>query len=139
MVDDVDAPTEAQQNALFHLYNRLMASGGLLLVSRQPLSRLATTTADLASRLRAVPVVEIAAPDDALLEAVLRKRFDDRQLGVEQQVIDYMVSRMDRSFAALEAAVQRLDELALSRKRAVTVPLAREVLAQTSGQFSLEL
>ena len=116
-----------------------MAGGGLLLVSRQPLSRLATTTADLASRLRAVPVVEIAAPDDALLEAVLRKRFDDRQLGVEQPVIDYMVSRMDRSFAALEAAVQRLDELALSRKRAVTVPLAREVLAQTSGQFSLEL
>ncbi len=52
VVDDVDAPTEAQQNALFHLYNRLMASGGLLLVSRQPLSRLATTTADLASRLR---------------------------------------------------------------------------------------
>lgn len=86
-----------------------------------------------------MPVVEIAAPDDALLEAVLRKRFDDRQLGVEQPVIDYMVSRMDRSFAALEAAVQRLDELALSRKRAVTVPLAREVLAQTSGQFSLEL
>ena len=139
VVDDVDAPTEAQQNALFHLYNRLMAGGWLLLVSRQPLSRLATTTADLASRLRAVPVVEIAAPDDALLEAVLRKRFDDRQLGVEQPVIDYMVSRMDRSFAALEAAVQRLDALALSRKRAVTVPLAREVLAQTSGQFNLEL
>ena len=86
-----------------------------------------------------MPVVEIAAPDDALLEAVLRKRFDDRQLGVEQPVIDYMVSRMDRSFAVLEAAVQRLDELALSRKRAVTVPLAREVLAQTRGQFNLEL
>ena len=138
VIDDVDAPTAAQQNALFHLYNRLMAGGGLLLVSHRPLSRLATTTADLASRLRAVPVAEIAPPDDALLEAVLRKRFDDRQLAVEQSVIDYLVSRMDRSFTALEAIVRRLDELALSRKRAVTVPLVREVLARTSSQISLK-
>lgn len=144
VVEDIEALTEPQQQALFHLYNRLVAGGSLLLVSRQPLSRLSVTTPDLQSRLRAVPVVEIDAPDDALLQAVLRKRFDDRQIGVEQAVIDYILSRMDRSFSALEAVVQHLDARALAEQRAVTVPLARDVLAaleaqRDDSQFALDL
>ena len=139
VVDDIEALTEAQQQALFHLYNRLIAGGSLLLVSREPLSRMVVSTPDLQSRLRAVPVAEIEAPDDALLEAVMRKRFDDRQIGVEQAVIDYILSRIDRSFSALEAVVQRLDARALAEKRAVTVPLAREVLADFDAQFALDV
>ncbi|MGB1147783.1 MAG: HdaA/DnaA family protein, partial [Alphaproteobacteria bacterium] len=68
-----------------------------------------------------------------------RKRFDDRQIGVEQAVIDYILSRIDRSFSALEAVVQRLDARALAEKRAVTVPLAREVLADFDAQFALDV
>ena len=139
VLDDVVALDAHQQAALFHLYNRLVSGGALLLVSEQPLSRMTVTTPDLASRLRAVPVVEISPPDDALLEAVLRKRFDDRQLGVEQAVIDYILSRIDRSFSAIEAIVVELDRRAFAQKRAVTVPLTREVLAVLNQQFSFDI
>ena len=88
--------------------------------------------------------LRLYAPDDALLQAVLRKRFDDRQIGVEQAVIDYILSRMDRSFSALEAVVQQLDARALAEQRAVTVPQARDVLAaleaqRDDSQFVLDL
>lgn len=139
VIDDIVSLTADQQDALFHLYNRMVAGGSLLLISEQPLSRMQVATPDLASRLRAVPVVEISPPDDVLLEAVLRKRFDDRQLGVEQPVIDYILSRVDRSFSALEAVVAELDRRAYAQKRPITVPLARDVLAVLNPQFSLEV
>ena len=139
VIDDIVSLTADQQDALFHLYNRMVAGGSLLLISEQPLSRMQVATPDLASRLRAVPVVEISPPDDVLLEAVLRKRFDDRQLGVEQPVIDYILSRVDRSFSALEALVAELDRRAYAQKRPITVPLARDVLAVLNPQFSLEV
>lgn len=139
VVDDIVSLTREQQDALFHLYNRLVTGGSVLLVSEQPLSRMSVATPDLASRLRAVPVVEISPPDDALLEAVLRKRFDDRQLGVEQPVIDYMLSRIDRSFSAVEAVVAELDRRAFAQKRPITIPLARNVLAALNPQFSLDV
>lgn len=139
VIDDIVSLTPEQQEALFHLYNRLVSGGSVLLVSEQPLSRMQVATPDLASRLRAVPVVEILPPDDGLLEAVLRKRFDDRQLGVEQPVVDYILSRVDRSFSALEAVVAELDRRAYAQQRPITIPLARKVLAALNPQYSFEV
>jgi chromosomal replication initiation ATPase DnaA len=74
-------------------------------------------------------VVEIAAPDDPLLAAVLVKHFADRQLRVEPGVIAFLLPRMERSFAAAARLAGELDRLALSRGGPITVPLARQLLA----------
>ena len=63
--------------------------------------------ADLASRLRALPVVALTAPDDALLRAVLVKLFADRQLAVDESLVTFLTTRIERSFAAARAAVAR--------------------------------
>jgi chromosomal replication initiation ATPase DnaA len=83
---------------------------------------------DLASRLRALPVVELGPPDDAQLRAVLVKLFADRQLAVDESLLTYLVSRIDRSFAAAREAVERLDNEALRQGRPVTRVLAAEAL-----------
>ena len=62
---------------------------------------------DLASRLRALPVVALTAPDDALLRAVLVKLFADRQLAVDESLVAFLATRIERSFAAARAAVAR--------------------------------
>jgi chromosomal replication initiation ATPase DnaA len=90
--------------------------------------------ADLRSRLRAAPVVEIGAPDDALLGAVLVKHFADRQLHVVPQVIAFLLRRIDRSFSAAEKIVACLDGAALSNGGPVTIALARRVLGQCGRQ-----
>ena len=85
---------------------------------------------DLASRLRAVPTVALAPPDDALLRAVLVKQFADRQVGVDEGLIGYLASRIERSFAAARAAVAALDREALRQKRPVSRALAAELFRE---------
>ena len=74
---------------------------------REPPARWPLALPDLASRLGAAPVARLEPPDDDLLAAVLVKLFADRQLAVAPELIRYLVSRMDRSFAAAEAAGRR--------------------------------
>jgi chromosomal replication initiation ATPase DnaA len=99
----------------------------LLLTARTAPAGWRLATADLASRLRAVPVATLAAPDDATLRAVLMKLFADRQLSVDAALLDYLMSRNERSFAAAREAVARLDAEALRLQRPVTRALAAEL------------
>jgi DnaA regulatory inactivator Hda len=129
-VEDCDAGlTDTAETVLFHLHNRLAAGGGSLLVTGvEPPARWPLRLPDLASRLRAAPVAVLEAPDDALLAAVMVKLFDDRQLPVPSEVVDFLLSRMERSFEAAERLVARIDRLGLARRRAVTLRLAAEAL-----------
>jgi chromosomal replication initiation ATPase DnaA len=83
---------------------------------------------DLGSRLKALPIVSLAPPDDALLRAVLVKLFVDRQIAVEESLIGYVATHVERSFAAARAVVGRLDAEAMRRKRPLTRALAAEIL-----------
>jgi chromosomal replication initiation ATPase DnaA len=119
----------ADEVALFHLHNLLAAQGGvLLLTGSTPVRDWGLTLADLASRMQAVAVTRLDAPDDALLSAVLVKLFADRQISVAPALIAYLASRMDRSFAAARDLVARLDALALAEGRPVTRALAARLL-----------
>jgi chromosomal replication initiation ATPase DnaA len=132
LVEDADAPGD--DAALFHLYNHVAGAGGtLLFCAAAAPARWPVALADLASRLRAMPVAAIGAPDDALLEAVLAKHFADRQLRIGGDVLRYLVPRMERSFAAARSLADALDRAALAEGRTVTVPLARRVLGEDAG------
>ena len=81
-------------------------------------------------------MVEIGPPDDALLAAVMVKHFADRQLDVGADVIGFLAARLERSFEACRRAVEALDAEAMAQGRAITVPLARQVLASNSDKLS---
>jgi chromosomal replication initiation ATPase DnaA len=131
-IDDAD---RASEHALLHLYNSCIEHhGSLLITAYRPLGSWRVVLGDLRSRLRAAPIVEIGAPDDALLGAVLIKHFADRQLRVAPDVIAYLLKRIDRSFAAAENIAAHLDVAALSKRGPVTIPLARTVLADLGCQ-----
>jgi chromosomal replication initiation ATPase DnaA len=124
-----DADRMADQTQLLHLYNLVAErDGNLLLIARDPPARWAVALPDLRSRLASVPVAQLAAPDDALLAAVMVKQFADRQLRPADEVVLYILARIERSFAAVRRIVAALDQAALSRRRPITVALAREVL-----------
>lgn len=121
----LDIAQDADDETLFHLINLAQADGGaLLMVSRPPPRLWDVAVPDLRSRLDAVRVVAMEAPDDEVLAAILRARFAERSITPGEEVIDYLVRRIDRSAAAASNVVDRLDAL----HRPVTRALARQVL-----------
>jgi chromosomal replication initiation ATPase DnaA len=114
--------------ALFHLLNLAREQEAYVLITaHQAPATWPIALPDLASRLRALPVVTLAAPDDALLSAVLVKLFADRQLAVDDRLIEFLVQRIERSVAAARIAVEHLDTEALRLKRPVNRALAAEI------------
>jgi chromosomal replication initiation ATPase DnaA len=120
--------------ALFHAWNAATRARPLLLTSRLPPRDWGHGLPDLASRLGATPLIRLGEPDDALLAAVLAKLFAERGVKVGDDLIRWLVVRIERSLASAQAVVALLDEAALARRRPVTIPLAREVI---DGQFTL--
>jgi chromosomal replication initiation ATPase DnaA len=104
--------------------------GHLLLLATQPPARWALNLADLRSRLAAAPAVAIGTPDEGLLDAVLAKLFADRQLSVSPEVRQYILMRIERSFAAAGAVAAALDRATLAARRGITPGLARAVLEE---------
>ena len=128
VVEDIE-PSVVDQAALFHLLNLAREQGAdLLLTARTTPAGWTLQIKDLASRLRAVPVIQLAPPDDQLLRALIVKFCADRQLVVDESVVGYLLLRIERSFAAARRAVEQLDAEALRRGRPITRALAVEVL-----------
>jgi chromosomal replication initiation ATPase DnaA len=118
------------ETALFHLLNSIrQQDGSLLLTSKLRPANWSLALPDLKSRLQSATVVEIGEPDDALLLAVLTKLFADRQVIVEPNVSEYLVTRMERSFSEAARIVDALDALALEKKARITRALAASLFA----------
>jgi chromosomal replication initiation ATPase DnaA len=132
VVENIDA--EVPERTLLHLYNLVGEKGGnILFTAIDPPARMAFRLPDLISRLRAMPAISIAEPDDMVLSAVMQKMFEDRQMPVGEEVISFLLARMERSFIAARNIADEIDRLALAEQRQVTIPLARRVLAEFGG------
>ena len=133
VVEDLEADG-LDERALFHLLNLAREEGAFVLITaRTHPAGFRIAIRDLASRLRALPSVTLAAPDDALLRLVMVKLAADRQIALDQAVVNYVANRIERSFAAARAAVMRLDEEAMRRHRPITRALAAELFRDPEG------
>ena len=119
------------EHALFHLINLAREEGAYVLItSRSPLVSFPVVIRDLASRLRAIPSVTLAAPDEALLRSLIVKLAADRQLNADEALVSFLVNRIERSCAGMRAAVARLDEESMRRHRPLTRALAAELFRE---------
>ena len=127
--DKIFGDPEAEQT-LFHQINQAKEKlSYIILTMTNKIAMQEVGLPDLRSRLMAAPQVEIQAPEEVSIETILVKLFHDRQLSVEPGVINYILPRIERSFTAVQALVQRIDESSLAEKRSVTVPLVRGLLS----------
>ena len=130
VVEDIAAGA-FEERELFHLINLAREEQAyLLLTARNSPVGWSAGLRDLGSRLKALPVVATAAPDDALLRAVLVKLFADRQLAVDESLVGFVVNRIERSFAAARAVVALLDREAMRKQRPLTRALAAGLLRE---------
>jgi len=128
IIEDIESFGENQERLLHILNESREKSGYLLLTASGPAACLLFTLPDLTSRLKALPDVEVHLPDDELLKSVLIKLFSDRQLKIPPAAIDFILSRIDRSFKSAGRIVNEIDTLSSEEKRNITIPLIRKIL-----------
>ena len=134
LVEDMDG-VDLNEVVFFHLINSVKErrvinpKTTLLITARKGPSNWNVKLDDLASRLRSVTLATLEQPDDELLNAVAFKLFSDRQITVDPSVVEFLVSRSERSLFALGKTVDQIDRLALQRKSKITKALVSEALA----------
>ncbi len=130
-------PRAFEERALFHLLNLAREDGAFVLMSgRVAPSSFAVDLRDLGSRLRALPVVALSAPDDAMFRALIVKFCADRQMSLDESVVSYLASHIERSFVSARKAVETLDTEALRLRRPVTRALAAEIFRGRTDSHS---
>lgn len=132
VIEDLDthaAAGQVDEQALFHLVNLAMERGfHILFTGQRAPGQIEIALPDFRSRLRAMPVIAIEAPDDMLLRTMLIKQFQDRQIEVQPNLIEYILPRMERSFEGVGRTVALLDRSALQSGRRITRHFASEIL-----------
>lgn len=133
-VDDADIAAQKHAEALLSLIN-LVASGGgrLLLTAHRAPSQWRTGSADLKSRLNALPAGEIGPPDEEALKARLEIAAERRYLRLGPETLTYLVPRLELAYEAVETFMDRLSSAVSDHDRAPSLPLARRVLEEMAG------
>jgi chromosomal replication initiation ATPase DnaA len=122
---------QVDETALFHALNLArQTSKHILFTSVRPVAKMGLQLPDLISRLLALPVARILPPDDALLRGVLLKHFSDRQIAVDEALLNYLVSRMPRSLGMAREVIAAIDAAALVEKAEVTRAFAGKILGR---------
>lgn len=120
LVEDL-TPSNFKEHELFHLLNSVNQARSsnpnvsLLITSQTRLSLWSLKLPDLASRLKTIIEIYIEQPDDMLLRAVLCKLFSDKQIIIDNNVLNYIISRMERSLNFAIKLVNNCDKEALKK------------------------
>ncbi|MGD9021867.1 MAG: DnaA regulatory inactivator Hda [Lysobacterales bacterium] len=136
-VDDLHlvAGDSVWEEALFHGFNRIRETGGRLLASsRKRLSALDIRLPDLASRLAWGLQLSLKPLADTDKLIVISRHSEALGLGLGEDVQQYLIKHSERSVATLVGTVERLQQVALTHKRRITIPLAREVLRSAMAE-----
>ncbi|MFI4983851.1 MAG: hypothetical protein ACHP6I_01485 [Rickettsiales bacterium] len=113
---------------LFHLLNHCQNNSLPLLMTAEKYP--AFTLRDLNSRIKATLSAIIKSPDEEFIRVLLHKFFAEQQLLVSEEVLDYLIARVERNFTYLKNLTTTIDKLSLEEKRNITIPFVKEVLAR---------
>ncbi len=129
LADDVERLTREAQENLFNVYNRQRDGGGTMIAAGAvPASQLPLRK-DLVTRLGWGLVYQLHTLSDDEKKKAMAEYARARGFRMSDDVIDYLLTRQSRDLPGLLALLDALDRYSLEYKRAVTIPLVRELLS----------
>lgn len=130
VIDDAQGQDE---QLLFNAWNDAQTSRRpLLLIGRSAPAQWTVALPDLRSRLAAAPHVAIAEPDEPLARALMERAFGRMGANFSSDLPDWLVRRIERSYAAIAQVTALLNDAALSSGRKISLAMAKEAL-QAAG------
>ena len=128
VADDVQTLDDDAQVALFNHYNRLRESGGALIAAGDAAPMQMGLRPDLATRLSWGVVYQLHPLSDEDKAQALKAHAAARGMKLPDEVVDYCLRHLRRDLRSLMATLDALDKWSLTAKRAVTLPLLRQLL-----------
>jgi DnaA family protein len=132
-IDHCDALDAGQQHAAFTLFVEAATRGLPVIASGRVPPVDLPLREDLRTRLGWGHVFAVLPLSEPEARAALRREADRRALFFSDDVMDYLLTRFARDLKHLMALLDRLDEFSLATKRAITVPLLKQMLAEEGG------
>lgn len=125
--------------ALFHLFNIFNEEGRYMLwTSEKPANQWHFSLPDLQTRLNMLPSVAIEEPDDVMLQMLIVKLFNDRQIIIGSDILSYIINNTRRSFAYIRSLVKEIDEISLAYQSAVNYNIVKMAIEHISEKDSRE-
>ena len=130
VIENIDKVLEDKsEEDLFHIINFTKESDKkLLMTSGKSISNIEFKLEDLKSRLNAVIEAKIMQPDDELMKLVLIKIFNDKQLLINPNVINFLKSRLERSYKSINDFIEKIDKFSLERGKKITIALINDLI-----------
>jgi len=121
--------SKEDEDFLFHSINLSKElNKSLLLTSSEKISKLNFKTLDLVSRLNAMQAAFIKEPDDMLMEALIIKLFNDRQITIKPNIVYFLMKRIERSYLGVTEIIDLIDKVSLSKKKSISINLIKELI-----------
>ena len=121
--------SKEDEDFLFHSINLSKElNKALLLTSSLKISKLNFKTLDLVSRLDAMQAAFIEEPDDMLMEALIIKLFNDRQILIKPNIVNFLMQRIERSYLGVAEIIDLIDKVSLSKKKSVSISLIKGLI-----------
>ena len=71
---------------------------------------------DLKSRVKNFILLKLEKPDDELIFAIIIKNLSDRQVSLDNKLINYISRRIERSYSKIYDFIYKIDQLSLKKK-----------------------
>ena len=118
------------ENLLYSIFNLIEQDNKYLLISSiEAVDTMKFSLPDLVSRLKNCIIAKIEQPDDDLIYAIILKSFSDRQIKLENKIIDYIIKRIARSYSKMHEFIYKIDELSLKKKKSINFKIIKEIIS----------
>ncbi len=141
IIDDIqDLSSQGGQNAFFNIFNHLHQSGKqLILTSDRPPVELENFEERLLSRFKWGLSVELQIPDYQTRLSMLKARAFREGVRLNDEVFEYLATRIKSNFRELEGALISLIANATLAHKEITVELAEKITQKIVGEQQNEV
>ena len=127
IIEDLDESFD--EKLLYSIFNLIEQDNKYLLISSiKPIDTMKFKLPDLISRLKNCIIAKIEQPDDDLIYAIILKSFSDRQIKLDNKIIDYIIKRIARSYSKMQEFIYKIDELSLKKKKSINFKIIKEII-----------
>ena len=124
-----DLTEKINENLLYTLINIIDQDNKYLIAtSKIPIVDFKFKLNDLNSRTNNFILSQIEKPGDDLIYALILKNLSDRQISIDQKLIEFIIKRIDRTYGKISDFIYKIDEISLKRKKPIDFKIIKEAL-----------